>query len=104
MLFSRKRGEDFAGFALDSDPRFPFYKISKAIDEVSPGEGAYLDSYLQLKTCPSDKIKGKIFIDSPGFDADEKRASILRITDRIIDLSDLVLIFFLTQGTLSQVP
>ncbi len=82
------------GFALDSDPRFPFYKISKAIDEVSPGEGRYLDSYLQLKTCPSEKLKGKIFIDSPGFDADEKRASILRITDRIIDLSDLVLIFF----------
>ena len=82
------------GFALDSDPRFPFYKISKAIDEVLPGEGAYLDSYLQLKTCPSEKLKGKVFIDSPGFDADEKRASILRITDRIIDLSDLVLIFF----------
>jgi len=82
------------GFALDSDPRFPFYKISKAIDEVAPGEGAYLDSYLQLKTCPSERLKGKIFIDSPGFDADEKRSSILRITDRIIDLSDLVLIFF----------
>ncbi|WP_461834755.1 dynamin family protein [Desulfothermus sp.] len=82
------------GFALDSDPRFPFYKISKAIDEVLPGEGAYLDSYLQLKTCPSEKLKGKVFIDSPGFDADEKRASTLRITDRIIDLSDLVLIFF----------
>lgn len=82
------------GFALDSDPRFPFYKISKAIDEVAPGEGAYLDSYLQLKTCPSERLKGKIFIDSPGFDADEKRSSILRITDRIIDLSDLVLVFF----------
>ncbi|GAB6887457.1 hypothetical protein JCM13304A_09550 [Desulfothermus okinawensis JCM 13304] len=91
---AEKEVRTLPGFALDSDPRFPFYKISKAIDEVSPGEGAYLDSYLQLKTCPSDKIKGKIFIDSPGFDADEKRASILRITDRIIDLSDLVLIFF----------
>jgi len=82
------------GFALDSDPRFPFYKISSAIEQVSPGEGAYLDSYLQLKTCPSPALKGKIIIDSPGFDADEKRGSVLRITDRIIDLSDLVLIFF----------
>ncbi len=91
---SEKKVRTLPGFALDSDPRFPFYKISKAIDQVSPGEGAYLDSYLQLKTCPSEKLRGKIFIDSPGFDADEKRASILRITDRIIDLSDLVLIFF----------
>jgi hypothetical protein len=91
---SEKKVRILPGFALDSDPRFPFYKISKAIDQVSPGEGAYLDFYLQLKTCPSEKLKGKIFIDSPGFDADEKRASILRITDRIIDLSDLVLIFF----------
>ncbi len=82
------------GFALDSDPRFPFYKISSAIEQVAPGEGNYLNSYLQLKTCPSERLKGKIFIDSPGFDADEKRGSVLRITDRIIDLSDLVLIFF----------
>ncbi len=89
-----KQVRTLPGFALDSDPRFPFYKISSAIEEVSPGEGAHLDSYLQLKTCPSKRLKGKIFIDSPGFDADEKRGSVLRITDRIIDLSDLVLIFF----------
>ncbi len=33
-------------------------------------------------------------IDSPGFDADSQRDSILRITSHIIDMSDLVLIFF----------
>jgi hypothetical protein len=33
-------------------------------------------------------------IDSPGFDADAQRTSTLRITDHIIDLSDLVLVFF----------
>ena len=58
------------GVALDADPRFPFYRISQEIEEVSEGEGRRIDAYLQLKTCPSEKLKGKILIDSPGFDAD----------------------------------
>jgi hypothetical protein len=85
---------DLPGMALDSDPRFPLYRIGKAIEEVAPGEGQQVDAYVQLKTCPSSKLKGKILIDSPGFDADAQRTSTLRITDRIVDLSDLVLIFF----------
>ena len=80
--------------ALDSDPRFPFYNISKEIDEVTRGEGSRLDSYLQLKTCDSEKVRGRIIIDSPGFDADAQRTETLRITNYIIDLSDLVLVFF----------
>ncbi len=82
------------GLALDADPRFPFYKISQEIEKVAQGEGSRIDTYLQLKTCPTDLIKGKIFIDSPGFDADAQRTSILRITDHIINLSDLVLVIF----------
>lgn len=82
------------GIALDADPRFPFYHISQAIDEVARGEGRRIDAYLQLKTCASEKLRGKILIDSPGFDADAQRTSTLRITDHIIDLSDLVLVFF----------
>lgn len=82
------------GLALDADPRFPFYQISKAIDETSPGEGRRIDAYLQLKTCPSEGVRGKILIDSPGFDADAQRTATLRITNHIIDLSDLVLVFF----------
>ena len=82
------------GRALDGDPRFPFYQISTAINEAAPGEGPRIDVYLQLKTCPSERLRGKIFIDSPGFDADEQRNSTLRITDHIMDLSDLVLVFF----------
>lgn len=82
------------GMALDSDPRFPLYRIGKAIQEVAPEEGQNVDSFLQLKTCPSPSLKGKILIDSPGFDADAQRTSTLRITDRIVDLSDLVLVFF----------
>ena len=82
------------GLALDADPRFPLYKISQAIEEVAAGQGEHIDAYLQLKTCPSEILRGKILIDSPGFDADAQRTSTLRITDHIIDLSDLVLVFF----------
>jgi dynamin family protein len=82
------------GLALDADPRFPFYKVSEAIEKVAPGEGRRIDAYLQLKTCNSDKLCGTVFIDSPGFDADAQRTSTLRITNYIIDLSDLVLVFF----------
>jgi GTPase Era involved in 16S rRNA processing len=82
------------GLALDADPRFPFYQISEDIERVAGGEGRRVDAYLQLKTCPSDSLKGKIIIDSPGFDADQQRTSTLKITEHIIDLSDLVLVFF----------
>ncbi len=82
------------GMALDADPRFPFYNISEEIEQVEKGEGERVNLYLQLKTVKSDPLKGKILIDSPGFDADSQRNTILRITSHIIDMSDLVLIFF----------
>ena len=82
------------GLALDADPRFPFYQVSRDIENVAAGEGRRIDAYLQLKTCRSEALRGKIFIDSPGFDADAQRTATLRITDHIIDLSDLVLVFF----------
>jgi len=82
------------GLALNSDPRFPFFGISEEIDKVEQGEGNRVDSYLQLKTAKSSALKGKILIDSPGFDADSQRSSTLKITNHIIDMSDLVLIFF----------
>ena len=82
------------GLALDSDPRFPFYRISREIETVASGEGRRLDSYLQLKTCASDRLKGRILLDSPGFDADAQRTSTLLVTSHIIDLADLVLVFF----------
>ena len=82
------------GVALDSDPRFPFYKVSGEIEKVAAGEGSRIDAYLQLKTSDSPALRGKILIDSPGFDADAQRTSTLKITDHIIDLSDLVLVFF----------
>ncbi|KRT59622.1 dynamin family protein, partial [endosymbiont of Ridgeia piscesae] len=95
ICYSREEtGHALPGVALDSDPRFPFYQMSDEIEKVATGEGARIDAYLQLKTCPSDKLRGKIVIDSPGFDADAQRTATLRITDHIIGLSDLVLVFF----------
>lgn len=82
------------GVALDADPRFPFYQISHNIEEIAESGPQRIDAYIQLKTCPSEKIRGKILIDSPGFDADRQRTSTLRLTQHIIDLSDLVLVFF----------
>ncbi len=82
------------GTALNADLRFPFYKMSEELEKVEPGEGGRIDSYIRLKTCPSEKLRGLILIDSPGFDADAQRTSTLRITDYIMDLSDLVLVLF----------
>ncbi len=95
ICYSReKNAQVLPGTALDADPRFPFYRMSEEVESVAAGEGIKIDTYLQLKTCPSNKLLGKIMIDSPGFDADSQRTSTLRITDHIIDLSDLVLVFF----------
>ena len=86
--------EPLPGTALNADPRFPFYRISDEIEKVAAGEGKRIYSYLQLKTLKNESVRGKIVIDSPGFDADDQRRSVLRLTDHIIELSDLVLVFF----------
>ncbi len=89
-----KKIKTLPGQALDSDPRFPFYQISKDIEGVSPGDGNRIDKFLQMKVVPSEVLRGKLVIDSPGFDADEQRKSTLRLTKHIVRLSDLVLVFF----------
>ena len=91
---AQKESRVLPGIALDSDPRFPFYQMSDEIDKVSEGEGRRIDAYLQMKTSDSEKVSGKIIIDSPGFDADDQRNETLRLTNHIIDISDLVLVFF----------
>jgi hypothetical protein len=95
ICFSNREGVNvLPGIALDADPRFPFYQISREIEEITASGNQRIDSYIQLKTCSSEVLRGRILIDSPGFDADSQRTSTLRITDHIIDLSDLVLVFF----------
>lgn len=87
-------GRVLPGLALDADMRFPFYRISNEIEKVTVGEGRRIDAYLQLKVTDSEVVRGKILIDSPGFDADEQRTSTLKLTNHIMDISDLVLVFF----------
>jgi GTPase SAR1 family protein len=86
--------QSLPGLALDADPRFPFYQISNELEKVASGEGRRVDNYLQLKTAHSEQLRGRILIDSPGFDADSQRTATLRLTNHIVDLSDLVLVFF----------
>ncbi len=95
MCFGEENaGQVLPGLALDADMRFPFYRISDEIEKVSAGEGRRIDAYLQLKVTDSEVLRGKILIDSPGFDADAQRTSTLRLTDHIMGISDLVLVFF----------
>jgi hypothetical protein len=63
------------GTALDADPRFPFYQISNELEKVAQGEGRRVDTYLQLKTSPCENLRGRIILDSPGFDADSQKGS-----------------------------
>jgi len=81
------------GIALDADPRFPFYQMSDELEKLAPGHAQTVNGCLQLKTCPSKQLQGYIYIDAPGFDTEPQCASTLRITDHIIDFSDLVLVF-----------
>lgn len=87
-------GKVLPGLALDADMRFPFYRISDELENVTEGEGRRIDAYLQLKVTDSEVMRGKILIDSPGFDADAQRTATLKLTDHIMDISDLVLVFF----------
>jgi len=93
-FFGRQVGQVLPGLALDADMRFPFYRISDEIEKVTEGEGRRIDAYLQLKVTDSEVLRGKILIDSPGFDADAQRTSTLKLTSHIMDISDLVLVFF----------
>lgn len=89
-----KEPKTLPGAAIDADPRLPFYDTGNAIEAVAPGEGKNVDNFFQLKTVNSDILKGKLLVDSPGFDSDTHRASTLRLVDHIVDMSDLVLVLF----------
>lgn len=81
------------GTALDVDFRYPFYQISKKIEQQQKGEGKRINSYLELKTLNSERLKGKLFIDSPNMSALPTNPVNTLLTKHIIENSDLVLIF-----------
>ncbi len=82
------------GSAINADIRFPFYRVADELDRIAADEGRNIDSYLQLKVCSSPRLKGRIIVDSPGFDAGEQRRGTLGIIEHIVEVSDLVLMFF----------
>ncbi|MGJ0491979.1 hypothetical protein [Methylobacter sp.] len=81
------------GTALDVDHRYPFYQISRKIEQQQAGEGDRINSYLELKTINSDRLKGKLFIDAPNINAVSSNSVASLLMRHTIECSDLVLIF-----------
>lgn len=81
------------GTALDVDHRFPFYRISDKVEQQQKGEGDRINSYLELKTLNSDRLKSKLFIDAPNISAAPPNPVTSLLTKHIIETSDLVFIF-----------
>ncbi len=81
------------GTALDVDHRFPFYQISRKIDQQQQGEGDRINSYLELKTLNSDRLKNKLLIDAPNISAAPSNPVMSLLTKHIVENADLALIF-----------
>ncbi len=81
------------GTALDVDFRYPFYQISKRIEQQQKGEGKRINSYLELKTINSERLKGRLFIDSPNISSLPGNPVAALLTKHIIENSDLVFVF-----------
>ncbi len=81
------------GTALDVDPRYPFYQISRKIEQQQAGEGSHINSYLEIKTVSSERLKGKLFIDAPNFSVAQATPIISFLTKHVIEQSDLVFVF-----------
>jgi hypothetical protein len=90
---SQNNSVTLPGTALDVDPRYPFYQISRKMEQLQKGEGNRINSYLDLKTINSERLKGKLFIDTPNMNAVETNPINSMLIKHIIENSDLVLVF-----------
>ncbi len=81
------------GTALDADHRLPFYQISHKIEQIEPGEGSRANAYLELKTVNSERLKGKLIINTPVLDVAQDTPVYSELTRYVLDMSDLVLVF-----------
>ena len=90
---SQSNSATLPGTALDVDPRYPFYQISSKIEQLQKGEGNRINSYLELKTLNSERLKGKLFIDSPNMSTVPTSSINSMLTKHIVENSDLVLVF-----------
>lgn len=81
------------GTALDADHRLPFYQVSQKIEQTEAGEGAKVNAYLELKTVNSERLKGKLFIDTPVLNPTRDTQVHPVLTQHVLGMSDLVLVF-----------
>jgi hypothetical protein len=81
------------GTALDVDHRYPFYQISHKIEQLQTDEGRRINTYLELKTINSERLKGKLFIDAPNISATSATPVMSMLSTHVIENSDLVLVF-----------
>ncbi len=79
--------------ALDVDPRYPFYQISQKIEQREEGEGARINSYMELKAINSEQLKGKLLINVPNIMTEVATPIISLLLKHTIENSDLVLVF-----------
>jgi len=80
--------------ALDADHRLPFYQIGNQIEQRFKGQGGQkINAYLELKTLNSDKLKGKLFVDTPAFGNDVHSSVQLFLSDYVLNISDLAFVF-----------
>lgn len=81
------------GNALDADHRLPFYQISRDIENTQAGEGNKINSYLELITANSAKLKNRLVVDAPVVNAGSENAVTAMLRKHVIGISDLVLVF-----------
>ena len=86
-------GATLPGTALDADHRLPFYQISQSIEQTSAGEGGKVNSYLELVTVNSTKLKNKLIIDTAVLNPSGENAANSLLRQHVIAISDLVLVF-----------
>ncbi|MDQ7091451.1 MAG: hypothetical protein Q9M50_12605 [Methylococcales bacterium] len=80
------------GMAVDVDHKLPFYQISHKVEQAAPGEGNKINAYLELKTLNSDKLQGKLFIDTPPF-TENSGAVQTYLMNHVVGVSDLSFVF-----------
>lgn len=81
------------GTALDADHRLPFYQISRKIELAISGEGNKTNTYLEMVTVNSAKLKGKLIIDTPVLNPATENSVTSLLREHVVAISDLVLVF-----------
>lgn len=86
------------GTALDADYRLPFYQISHKIEQIAKEEGSKINAYMELKTVHSERLKGKLFINTPVLNSTQLNSSSDNsvqemLTQHVLNMSDLILVF-----------